>query len=378
MGFFDSSQSQTSGIKVAPETALEQQANPMLQRQLTGLEGVVNAGPGAAQMGNAMQGTQQYADLLGQLGQGGGLLAAQQAGIQGYTDIGNQLYGGLMRQQQVEAQRQGARMGRGTNDLMLQNKLGQQRMDLVGSFAAQQAMQAPGMQAQFMGQRSEALQGLASQAMANRQALMSMGSNLREQDRAYRINTGERYNTQSQSKSGFDALTGAIGAIGGVLGGAAKLGGMANAAGGWGKMFGIGAGSQISAQDKADGDFYSANQGGFGTPIANKFSGGGPTAATSNYSAPVGAGAGPGGYDPFANLNALTLGGGQGMGLPYSQAPAAAPRTDLYTQLNTQAGGTPGWRDQLSQQVANAGNQYNAPQSAAPNFLGSLFGFGGN
>lgn len=241
-----SSQGQTSrsGVNVAPETALEQQINPMLGKQMTGLEGLVGAGPGQQQVTGALGASQDYADMLGKLGQGGGLLAAQQAGIGGYTDIGNQLYGGLMRQQQVEASRAGARMGRGTNDLMLQNKLGQQRMDLVGSFAAQQAMAAPGQQAQFMGQRADVMQGLASQAMANRQALMSMGSNLREQDRSYRINTGERYSntTQTQTKSPLDTITGVAGGLFGIAGAAANLGGKANASGGWGKMFGIGAG----------------------------------------------------------------------------------------------------------------------------------------
>lgn len=251
MGLFDSSTSTSSksGINVAPETDLEKQANPLLGRQLTGMEGLVNAGPGAEAMTGATGAANDYSSLLQRLGTGTGLLDAQQAGIGGYTQLGNQLYGGLMRQQTAQAQQMAARQGRGMNDLMLQNKLGQQRNDLVGSFAAQQAMAAPGQQAQYMGERNNVMQGLASQAMANRQSLLSAGSTLREQDRAYRINTGERYSNTSQTSnpsmmSNLGAIAGIAGAAfgagglfsaGGALGGAAK-----GAAGGVGSQLGSG------------------------------------------------------------------------------------------------------------------------------------------
>ena len=62
MGWFEdlsaSSQSQSSGIKVAPETALEQYANPMLQRGLQGFEGLVGAGPGESQVRAGIGGTE--------------------------------------------------------------------------------------------------------------------------------------------------------------------------------------------------------------------------------------------------------------------------------------------------------------------------------
>jgi hypothetical protein len=266
LGFLtSSSQSQSSGIRVAPETALEQQANPMLGRQLTGMENMVNAGPGAQQMTNATQGTQQYADLLGQLGQGQGLMQAQQAGIEGYSALGNQLYGGLMRQQTAQAQQMAARQGRGMNDLMLQNKLGQQRNDLVGSFAVQQSMQAPMQQAQMMGQRSDALQGLASQAMQNRQNLLSMGSTLREQDRSYRINTGERYNTQSQEGSLLDAVGGIAGIAGTAIKGFGQIKEMGRQSEAWDQK------SALMDKYKADGNtagverLTMGNQGGGGS-----------------------------------------------------------------------------------------------------------------
>ena len=227
MGWFEdlskSVQSQTSGIRVAPETALEQFANPMLQRQLQGFEGLVNAGPGNAQMQAGVTGMEDYAKMLGNFSSPQGLFAAQQQGIDQYSKLGDMIFGGQMRQQQQEAQRLAGRLGRPTNDPILQAKLAQQRSDTVGAFAAQQSMALPGQLAQFGGQRAEVLQGLASQAMANRLALLGMGSQLREQDRGYRINTGERYSTQTQDGSFLSSLGGIAGIAGTALQGFGQL-----------------------------------------------------------------------------------------------------------------------------------------------------------
>ncbi len=314
MGLFSSSTdtSTRSGINVAPETGLEKQATNTLAGGLTGLEGIVNAGAGSQQVGAAVGAQQQYADLLGQLGQGNGLLQAQQAGIGGYTELGNQLYGGLMRQQTAQAQQMAARQGRGMNDLMMQNKLGQQRNDLVGSFAAQQAMAAPGQQAQYMGQRADVMQGLASQAMANRQALLSSGSSLRESDRSYRINTGEKYSNSSvTSNPSMMSNLGAIASIAGtVMGG--PLGGMIG--GGLSKMFSSapsqGAGYEIGQQPNGatartgideQGNSWPTLGGGFGgqQPQQQQYSAGGG-GSVNYFNPPAGQPAGPNGYDPFS------------------------------------------------------------------------------
>lgn len=208
-----SSQSSVSGIRVAPETALEKQATGYLGQNLGQLNDLTQAGPGVQDQTNYLNSSRSLASLLQSYSQGGYLpTAADTASASGLAD---QLLNPSFRQQGVEADRLAARLGRPVNDPIIQNKLRQGLADVRSSFIAQRAQQMPLERLGFAQQYASVNQGLASQAFANRQALLQAGNTLREADRAYRINTGERYGETSQSSGG-----GLGGAISGALGGA--------------------------------------------------------------------------------------------------------------------------------------------------------------
>lgn len=268
MGLFDwlgtSSQTSTQnqGIRVAPETALEQQATSGLSGNLGALQGLVDAGPGQADVTAGAAGMRDLASMLQGLSSPTGLLQAQQANVQGYTDLGNQLFGGVLRQQNDQAMRQAALSGRQGYSPILQNKLAQQRLDTVGSFAAQQALSAPMQQVQFAQQRSGILDELAQRASANRQMILGLGSTLREQDRAYRINTGERFssNTQTQTASPLNVIGGIAGIAGSVAGSWGNLknmfgGGASSPAGGGAGVSNVPTAAENRAYYQSGSDF---------------------------------------------------------------------------------------------------------------------------
>jgi hypothetical protein len=276
MGLFDwlgtstQSQNSQSGIKVAAETDLEKQATSGLSQNLTGLQDLVGAGANQSDVTAGAQGNRDLAALLQQYSSPQGLVQAQMGAVQGYTDLGNQIFGGQLRAQNVEAQRQAARTGRQSYDAVFQNKLAQQRSDTVGNFAAQQALQSPFQSMQFATQRAGILDQLSQQAFTNRQTALGYGSQLREQDRAYRINTAEKWNNtqQSQTASPLDTMGALAGIAGTFVGGATGLSaagqGVGALAGGLGGMMGGGKGGGGGGQQSYLG----------GSQMASDFGGG--------------------------------------------------------------------------------------------------------
>jgi hypothetical protein len=216
--------SSRSGIDVAPETALEQQATGLLGTNLGQYGQLVQAGAGEQDVAASLQSQRGLADLLRSYSQGGFL--PTQADITQSRGLAEQLFGPQLRQQQVESRRLAARLGRPANDIVLQNKLFQSQSDIVNPFVAQQAQNLPLQRLGFAGQLAQVQQGLASQAFANRQALIGLGSQLREQDRAYRIGTGTRYTTEESGGGLKGAISGALGGAGAGLGFANSLEGM--------------------------------------------------------------------------------------------------------------------------------------------------------
>lgn len=126
-------------------------------------------------------------------------------------------------EQNTEAQRLAARLGRDVNDPILQAKLRTGFMNQQagleagqGAFAQQFALQQPERRLGYAGQRADILGGLATQAFQNRAAIMGLGSNLFNTERQFRANTAERYGTNQQQSGGGlgGAITGAIGGAG--------------------------------------------------------------------------------------------------------------------------------------------------------------------
>jgi hypothetical protein len=233
-------QTQTSRVDAGSATDLENQGSGMLSGGASQLQGMVNAGPGQSDVTNSLGASHDLASMLQQYSQSGGLPTGQD--ISNSNDIASKLFATQRTQmsqnfmdQTNQANQQAALMGRSINDPILRNKLAQEqtRQQSVldaqqGGFATQFALNQPMQRLGFASQRADVLGGLASQAMANRQALAGMGSSIMNQERSMRLATATRTGTQTQSSGG-----GVSGAINGAMGG---LGTGLSAAG----MFGAG------------------------------------------------------------------------------------------------------------------------------------------
>lgn len=216
---------ETSSLNLSPETELERQAR-LQQEQGFGQLDRIQREEGS----RANQASQSYGDMLKQYQQTGGqptaadltqgrsfaeqMLAPQQNQI----DLS-------MRQSTEQAREQAALSGRGPTDFSMNTKLAGQRSDLMSQLGAQQssmgaqyAQQLSQNRLGFAGQFADLQQGLASQAMQNRMAIMGLGSQIQNAGRNFRATTADRM-TSSPDTPGtmLSTLTGAFqGATGGA------------------------------------------------------------------------------------------------------------------------------------------------------------------
>ena len=232
----------SSGLRIGGPTELEQQGSKAVSSNFTQLGNFVNAGPGQADVANAYGSSQSLANMLKQYANGGFL-----PGEQDFATA-NKFAGQVFQPQQVAMQQQfgqqkqraaqlAAQMGRPVNDPIIQAKLsqefmqGQERLQASqGSFASQFAQSLPMQRLGFTSQLADVQNSLASQAMANRQALLSLGSQIQGAERNFRLNSAERYGSQSSGGGFKGALTGAMAGASAGMGIANLFGGAAPAA----------------------------------------------------------------------------------------------------------------------------------------------------
>lgn len=256
--------SSTSRMQLDPASELETRGGDVALSQLNDLEKLLGAGPGQRDVQQSTQSQRSLAEMLTNFSQGGFLPSQQDIG--GAQQLAQQLFAGqqeglnqAFNQQRIQSSRNAARMGRSAIDPVLQNMLAQgqtqQQGQLnanIGSFAAQRAQELPQQRLAYAQQLAQVNQGLASQAMANRQALLGMGSQLQSQGQQFRLGTASR-TVEEQSGGGLQgALTGALGGLSSFAGAGQALQGM-----NFGSFFGGGAGA--------------AAQGTAGTGLASKF-----------------------------------------------------------------------------------------------------------
>lgn len=227
------SSSQRSGIILAPETALEQQARADIAKQYGSLQEMTAGGPGQTDVAKGYQQTQDLANLLQQYAQGGFLPGqqdfatanqfAQQAFAPQQTAINQQF-----QEEQIRANQLAAQLGRPANDPIIQARLSQERQraqERLGAsqsaFASEFAMNLPQQRLGYTQQLTDVRSALASQAMSNRQALLGLGSQLQGADRQFRIQTGTQWGTGEQESGG--GLKGALTTIAGLAGAAGSL-----------------------------------------------------------------------------------------------------------------------------------------------------------
>lgn len=227
-----SQQNQTVRRELAPASAGETRGGELALQNLNDLQGLLGQGPGAQDVAAGVGAQRSLADLLKQLQESGGLPGAQD--VQAAQSFAGQVFQGqqnsltnAFEDQRVQASRAQARLGRGGFDPVLQNKLAQEQTRQQGqlaadqgSFAAQFAQQLPQQRLGFAQQYAGVQSGLASQAMANRQALFNLGSQLQNQGQQFRLGSATTTSSQSQPGGFLGALTGGIaGASQGFAGG---------------------------------------------------------------------------------------------------------------------------------------------------------------
>ena len=243
LGFLDAAtgdptQQGTSGLLIKAEGANEKAAREGVGSDYNSLRGMVGAGPGQADVKNSYNSQLDLAAMLKQYSQAGGADPTT-ADISRSNDLAAKLFGGqrvAMQQsfqdQTIAANRQAALMGRSANDPILAAKLAQEQtrqsalLDAnQGAYATQYAMQQPAQRLGYAQNYASLQGGLASQAMANRQALLGLGSQIQESDRSWRLNTADRWNKQAEHDPGqfFKTSMAAIGTGMSVMSG---MGGM--------------------------------------------------------------------------------------------------------------------------------------------------------
>jgi hypothetical protein len=271
-----------------------------IQGEYDKIAGMVNAGPGQEDVSTAYAANKDFASMLARYSDGGFMpgeadfgQANKLAGMafEGQREAQRQAFA----DQDVGYARQAALMGRDAADPILAAKKMQEQTrqsSLLGanqnSWATQFAMQMPQQRLAYAAQRGDVLNGLASQAMANRQALLGLGSSLLGQERNWRLATASRTNSQ-ESGGGLGGFI--SGALGGAGAGMSLAGGMKGA--GFGGGGAVAGGSQAMAPGTFFGGPNPYSMGGQGLSFgggANTYSLGGPAqyGGGRNYSLGVG------------------------------------------------------------------------------------------
>ncbi len=295
-------QSQESWIDAGSATGAENAGQQGMMGAYGTLQDYVNRGPGGQDVSNAYGAQTDLASMLKQMSETGGMPGAgdisQAQGIAGQLFAGQRV--GMQNafgDQLTQANRDAALSGRGANDPILRAKLAQEQMRQSsqldanqGSYGSQLAMSLPGQRLGFAGQRANVLGGLATQAMANRQAIAAMGEGIMQNERQFRLQTAKRYGTQTQESGG---------GIGGALKGA-----IAGAGAGFGMSGGMGGSGGTGFSMPQTGGFEQAQQ---------FFGGANPYAAGGSGFGNVGGGA-ANQYSLSGNAN---YGGGRKIGFGY-------------------------------------------------------------
>jgi hypothetical protein len=226
-----------------------------IQKQYGKLSDMVDAGPGQQDVTNSIGAGRDFADMLKRYSQQGGSDPTAQD-ISGANSLASQMFQGqrtamgqAFSDQREQFARQAALMGRDASDPILAAKLAQEQtrqgslLDAnQGAWASQYALGQPDRRLGYAGQRVDMLSGLASQAMSNRQALLSVGSQLQAGERNWRLSTAQQYsNSKTESGGGLKgALQGGLAGLGAGMGAAGGMGG------GGGGGFGGGATGAVS------------------------------------------------------------------------------------------------------------------------------------
>lgn len=191
------------------------------------LRSALQAGPGISDISASVEGTRDLAAIIGQQKQRGFLPTAQDLDLTrglGQTLFApqRQVLAQAFQRQEEQFGRQAARLGREITDPILRAKLARQQTEAETALAAQErqfstdlALRLPQQRISLARQRAQVLETLSNRAIANRQALVGVGSQLLGQERQFRLAQGQREQTSGGGFGGF--LSGALGGAGAGL-----------------------------------------------------------------------------------------------------------------------------------------------------------------
>ena len=217
-----------SSTYLAPQSELGQAAQKGQLSNYNSYQDLVNAGANQSDVTSARNQTLSLADMLQQYSQGAFLPNQQDISIA--NNLSNQLLQPSFYQGQIDANRLASQMGRPINDPVIQAKLRQSQALQQGQMATNFAMQFPQQRLGYAQQLTDVRGALASQAMANRQSILSIGGNILGQSNQMQIAGASHQGWDSQNTSSGGGFTGfAKGAMAG-FGSFAGMGGMGGGA----------------------------------------------------------------------------------------------------------------------------------------------------
>lgn len=225
-GLFGSKTETESKVNMAPASELEHLTGQGIRSDYAAMQGMVGAGAGQSDVAAGTASQRDLAALLQQYSQGGYL--PSQADISSSNDLAAKLFGaqrlGMQQSfgdQLTQANQQAALMGRSGDDPILKAKLAQEQTRQAsmldaqqGSWAQQFALNQPMQRLGFAQDRAGILGGLATQAMANRQALLSLGQGINQMEFGNRLQAAGKTTTQSYGGGLGGMFSGMIGGAG--------------------------------------------------------------------------------------------------------------------------------------------------------------------
>lgn len=230
-----SSNKSGSGVSLRPESELEKYGGQLTDSSLRSLEGMVNAGPGQSAITDANSQYGSLAEMLSGFAKTGGA-PGQQDWLQAQEFAKSQFAPQQLQidqsfeEEQMRAKQLATQLGRPVNDPYIQAQLSKQKMNMQnmmgaqqGAFIGQEARNNAMGRLGYTSQLADLRGSLASQAMANRQALLSLGSGVQAQERNWRFQTSDKWglsHTTQESGGGFK------GAMSGAMAGASAASGM--------------------------------------------------------------------------------------------------------------------------------------------------------
>lgn len=252
-----------SGVRLREASDFEKQLAQADQDQYNKMNSLVESGPGGQDVARGTQSARGLADMLAEYAKTGGLpgeadYAAGRSIAANQFDPQRTALNQQFEQDTISANREAARLGRSVNDPILRNKLLQQKNNQFAMLESQQnaaatgfALNQPMQRLSYQSQLADVTGNLASQALNNRQTLLSLGNTLKQQERQFRLSTGVQWTSGEQKNQSGGGVLGGLGAIAGVTGSLISIGGGLKGLGGGGGMGGMGGGMPGVGQQAA-------------------------------------------------------------------------------------------------------------------------------